>query len=537
MQIQRTLILFTLLLTSIGIAQAAVQITSQPITDGLVGEQYTYQVTTNEPNTAYGVDGPTGMTISTQGEITWNPSSTGTYDVTVQATNQSNTSDNTTQSYTLTIRDPAPGQFQAGPVEIGDDDTERDRSYQATYTVQNTGDQDITSFNATSSNIDTDYEFSATNAPTTIPSGASRDITIDYFVPEEQDSGRERIGSLQLSGTTDGQSISVTRDVFITAKTGLEFEEVEVSVDGDDDTVDDGDEVDEEAEVGDEIEIVVTLENVLEDTDIEDIEVRTTADDLDPADDLEEEIDIDAGDDEDVTFTFTLDPREIDFDDAPFTVELEAEGEDENGATHTANFEFDLDVDQEDEDLRFADDNLNGEVLQCNLNSVEFDFEIINVGSDDLEEAMIEYDSPELDIGEFDRGLEIDEGDAEDIQKRFTFNDRPSDGTYYIDVTLYTERSTNADTDSSTLRLDVPQCGQTEEQEETEEEMVDEDGDGTSIDVDRGDQGSTNGGTTSQPVVIGSGEETSSDEAIYVLGALVAVLIITVGWVFTKVVA
>ena len=281
----------------------------------------------------------------------------------------------------------------------------------------------------------------------------------------------------------------------------------------------------------------MTLENVLEDTDIEDIEVRTTADDLDPADDLEEEIDIDAGDDEDVTFTFTLDPREIDFDDAPFTVELEAEGEDENGATHTANFEFDLDVDQEDEDLRFADDNLNGEVLQCNLNSVEFDFEIINVGSDDLEEAMIEYDSPELDIGEFDRGLEIDEGDAEDIQKRFTFNDRPSDGTYYIDVTLYTERSTNADTDSSTLRLDVPQCGQTEEQEETEEEMVDEDGDGTSIDVDRGDQGSTNGGTTSQPVVIGSGEETSSDEAIYVLGALVAVLIITVGWVFTKVVA
>lgn len=538
---KRTLLLTLVVFFAITSA-AALQITSQPVTTASVNAQYSYQVQTDASTATYQLlQSPSGMSVATNGQITWTPSQTGAYDVTVQATNASNTSDTANQTYQISVAEPTPGQFQANTLDLGDNDAERDQTYQATYTVQNTGGQDINGFNTTPQNVNADYELTATPTLTTVPAGGSTDVSVSYFIPEDADTERTRIGSLRLTGQTTGSQVQLSRDITLAAQNGLNIDEVEVAGD----EVDNGDELDEELEISDDVEIVATVENILDDIDIEDVEMETNSD-FDPADNLNDETDIDAGDDEEFSVEFTIDANDIDIEDAPFEVQLDFEGEDENGAEHTEAFDFEFDLDVDDEDLRILDafgqsEGVQSETLRCGQTSTQYSFDIRNVGEDDLERATVGFDSSALDIDRLLPSFEIDTGDTETIDQRFNFRERPESGTYYIDISVYPDRGDSQTSDVDTLILNVPECD-TGADDEDDADAGDGNGDQTNGDDDSGidigqEPNTGQAGPVGEPVVIGSGqEETISDrDYVYILAGLVAILIITTGWMLGRV--
>jgi len=78
--------------------------TSVPVTAGIVGQLYTYDVNAiGEPAPTYGLAGtpPSGMTIDgSTGVIAWMPTETGTFDVTVEAVNTVGVA---SQSFAVTV--------------------------------------------------------------------------------------------------------------------------------------------------------------------------------------------------------------------------------------------------------------------------------------------------------------------------------------------------------------------------------------------------------------------------------------------------
>ena len=82
-------------------------ITSIPVTNGVVGQAYSYDVeATGSPAPTYTLmAGPTGMTIDTAtGMISWTPTATGTINVEVEAVNSAGTN---SQSFSIEVSDPA----------------------------------------------------------------------------------------------------------------------------------------------------------------------------------------------------------------------------------------------------------------------------------------------------------------------------------------------------------------------------------------------------------------------------------------------
>ncbi|NDK55864.1 T9SS type A sorting domain-containing protein [Pontibacter sp. BT213] len=88
-----------------GTEQVAPTLMSEPVTYGVVGQQYLYQVqATGNPRPAFTlVSPPAGMSINAStGEIKWVPAATGKFPVKVQAKNSAGQAE---QNYTITVKD------------------------------------------------------------------------------------------------------------------------------------------------------------------------------------------------------------------------------------------------------------------------------------------------------------------------------------------------------------------------------------------------------------------------------------------------
>ena len=329
-------------------------------------------------------------------------------------------------------------------IEFGSDSQERETVTSDTFTITNTGDEEITSLTVEAVGIDSDYNFTFETTPlASLSPGDSTTFRARIYIPDDQNAGRESIGTLNIDYNTNSQT---TKTIYLTTESLLEIKEVEIEVNGDDDGVDEGDEVD--VEVEDEIQVIIELENIGDEYKFDDgdINVEIEIDDLDIKEDMDYEEDLDHGDEtgSDIKFEFDIPSDE---DDGSVDVVITVEAEDENGAEHNLVFEFTLNVERPSHLIKIQDlVFLSSSISAGKTATLEIDVE--NVGENDEDEVYIKIENDVLDYAKLIGPFDIDEGD--DLTRSVTMN-IPSDaeaGEYLVKVTTYHRTDDESDIES-----------------------------------------------------------------------------------------
>ena len=254
-----------------------------------------------------------------------------------------------------------------------------------------------------------------------------------------------------------------------TASSMLEITDVEVTVDGDDETASDGDVVDD-AKPGSDLEIKVEVTNRYADRDqeIEDIEIEIIGSGLDEDDDDwepdEEEIDDLRGDDEDdVDFSYTI-PWDV--DDGEHSITITAEGDCPN-ETHNCSdeLEFDLEIEKDKHKLVFQEAELNPDTLECDSYTT-LTVRLYNIGEEDEDDVELTVENRDLEISmqeTFD--LETCPDDDCSITRTFEIehDDSYEQDSYPLEVKVVYDDGDETETER--LNLNVLECEEEEEEE------------------------------------------------------------------------
>ncbi|MFH1769962.1 MAG: hypothetical protein ABH828_00205 [archaeon] len=356
----------------------------------------------------------------------------------------------------------ATAQLTLIDVNLGSDAQNRDETASATLTVTNTGDENITGIVLTT-NANSEYAvaFSANNFDLLV--GASKDVIVSGFVPEDFDAGVTKIGTLTATGTatTTVTTVTGTSDLNMEAENNLVIRDLDISVNGDSESLDDGDDI----AVFPASEIVVTIElkNTHSTINIEDIEVTIYNDDLD-VDESDDISKIKDGDKEILEFKFTIDE---DADEDVYEVEITVEGEDENGALHSETWTIDFDL--EEKGIIITKAEMIPETLVCGADSFSLRLELTNVGDKDEDEAAIEIIANTLGFEKRVSNLVIDEKDEIIRTYEITVPENANPGVHLIEVTAFLDF--DEQTHEKVLYFTVPSgCDDVVEEEETEDE-------------------------------------------------------------------
>ncbi|MFP4524007.1 MAG: hypothetical protein ACLFO2_01645 [Candidatus Woesearchaeota archaeon] len=375
----------------------------------------------------------------------------------------------------ITVQQAPKGTLTFSDLDLGDDDQERGRDIIGTFTIKNEGILEVEDINLTHTAKDK-YELALTPSSTTIPAGGSIETSYTARVPEDQDSGTERIGTITATGTTGSDDLTTTKYINLEVENNLIIDRTTMTVDGQSDRLDDGDTHDEEARPGDEVEIEVKAENTFDyDVEIEDIEVIIEADNDLEWDDEEDVKDLDEGDKETATFTFRV-PEDADEDDYEITITVR--GEDEEGARHGEEWTIELEVEKEAEDLRITDVDATPSYITCGgSRRVALNIDITNAGRKDLDAATLRIKSnSDLDFEEIIRSIEIDEGERTTERTTMNVPEGIPGGEYYIDVEAYTSSRESDLTSVESTNIAVEDC-EPQDQNGTDDEDDDEDED------------------------------------------------------------
>lgn len=400
---------------TITVVNNAPAITSTAVTTAIVNRSYTYDVDATDADSVdtltYSlVTAPSGMTIDgSTGVITWTPSSTGAFSV---AVNVSDGTDSDSQAYTLTVS-PQTATLSLSEVNLGGSSQQRDENDTAILTVTNTGSETVTGINLTSSaNADYQVSFSQTTIAS-LAAGASTQITVEAYVPDDKDSESERIATITARGTSSLGAVTATSDMNMEAENMLLIYDLDVKVNGRSKDVDDGESV--EVFPGAEIEVTIVVKNYYSkstDIQMEDVEVMVFSDDID-VDETDDIRKIRDGNKESITLTFSID---IDEDSGTYDIEVTVEGDDENGAKHTDT--WDIEFDLTEEGIIITSLRLNPESLRCGDDSFDVEFDLTNVEDDDVEDAA--FDLEVKGLGYEKRVTRVEILDEDTITKSYT---------------------------------------------------------------------------------------------------------------------
>ena len=460
MNLKYAFVMLSVLLLVPGLVSAVdFSIQSNPPLTGEVNEQYAYQVEVDNPDNytlVYSVDGPSGMSINSSGYLSWMPTNSGDFDVNITVSNSTNS---TNQFYTLQVS-ATPSQFDVEVLELGSASQSRDEVITSIYQIGNTGSFDIENVDVEVLNVASGYEFDILFPTNTISAKDSIDAQVSLTVPQNQDSGRVRLGQVRFTGESQNTVAPVTRDVYLTTENMLIIESIEVTVGSRRERLTSEGSIRREARFGDEIELVLRIRNDFNNLDIEDIEAELFSLDLDDADGQISTLRRlrPQRSSTDLRFDFVLDVDRIEIEDAPFELEIVLFGLDENNARHGETWILDLDIERQNRDVRFIRSNLNPQTVTCQNTFFSVETEIRNIGSRDLTNAMIQVSIPELNIQEFRRNLDMFTGDT--ARSTFSLN-IPSDtpqGQYFVELYAHPTTSTTSWTDSEVLTLFVGTC-------------------------------------------------------------------------------
>ena len=230
-----------------------------------------------------------------------------------------------------------------------------------------------------------------------------------------------------------------------------------------------------EAKPGSSVEFKITVKNDFaksEDINVEGIEVKAAIEGIDGDDDLEEEsneFDLRPESDKTVTLKFDI---PVNVDDGAFDVLIEADGTDENGNEHGQFYELELEVEKKRHDLRLSGFDLSPKIVNCNGN-INAEYGIINVGTEDEEDAVFEIKNEDLGILIGEKNISVDSGTEDNTYSKslkFKINENAQNGAYQIVASVYADDGKLQDT--KTKEIKVEDCIKLEERAEREVVLI-----------------------------------------------------------------
>lgn len=445
-----------------------VTITSQPVTTATVGQDYNYQVVISNPSNeqvSYGLEQkPTGMMITDTGLVTWTPQTPTTVSVNISVTSET-TGVSVYQAYAITAT-AVPPALSVSDIDLGSSTQERgEYILNEPWVLKNAGSYAIT-INSIENTVSTRYNLTLSPTQLTLQPGEEKTVYVTAYVPSDEDAGSKRIGQVTLMGSaSNGAQIAATKDVNLEVENNLVIDNIEVKVGGKRDTLTSEGTVDENAQFDDEIVVTVEVKNTYaddnDDTEMRDISMELISSDLDAADGLDDTLSrLSAGDSDDgMSVSFTMDPDQVDPNDAPFSIDVRVKGETKDGAQHGETWTIKIDMDTESRDLRIISATLSPSIISCDDNRrIRIDTEIRNLGTKDLDDAMLRFLMEEYDVSAWERDIVIDQGDRDDVTVYLNVPSTVPAGNYYIDVKAYPTSSTSTTTDQDAVLLTISEC-------------------------------------------------------------------------------
>ena len=331
--------------------------------------------------------------------------------------------------------------------EILFEDAERNVAITKTITLTNNGDVNLTGVNLTLNGISSMYVPVLTEAIDTITVGGSVTATLQLTIPDDEDSGEKKIGTLAV--TADGGFSKIT-DVKINPESGLVINQIDINGKSSGDL-----------SVEDVNEITVEVENQY-DEDMKDVVITVEILDVD-GDDLEEEsdeFDLDSNDEQEETIEFDLTDEQV--DEEEYEVVITVEGEDDNGAKHTTKEIKTVNVDRDKHKIVITDAALSPSSLSCGLQLelLSLEVRIKNVGESDEDDVEIVVKNSEMGLDSRRSNIELDDFSGNDNDYRATFqievDKEVKAGTKKLDIQVY--RDGNLE-DTEEITLTIPSCG------------------------------------------------------------------------------
>lgn len=424
----------------------------------------------------------------------------------------------------VTVIESSVGAHMDVPANVNFGELERSlddeiNNYTKTITIKNTGTETLTGI-VFSSNFDADFKVGFENVLDSLAVGASQTVDMNLIIPADQDAGSIADRTVTIV-TSNG--LTKVIPVIIEAENYLSIDDIEVKIthrDGDSETEDgleDDDTVDEDVYAGDEVEITISVENNNNlDIDIDDVKVSIDNSEMDADDD--DKIDISEGDTEDFVFTFDVDNKA---DDGTENLKITVEGRDDENAEHSLDLIIKFNIEELKDFISIESIDFPSTV-SCGDN-VRLEVLLENIGTDDQSKAAVRIEIPQLNIIDWERDLEIKDGDDDLVIFNIEIPDDANPGSYYGEIESFYDRDEDSDDDSFDFRIT---CGTSSSDDDDEED----DNDDIVIIPDSGDQSSGNDGNTPTGSITAVGKDSFFESTGYLvlLTVLVAVLIVVI---------
>ncbi len=203
------------------------------------------------------------------------------------------------------------------------------------------------------------------------------------------------------------------------------------------------------------------------DIDFKDADVEIEVDDSDFDVDEDDSVDPDPEDFDDVTFDFDIDEE---VDDGTYDLIIRTIGQDDNGAWHGDIWEVNLKVERLKHDLQIKNAVMNPEKMDCKGGKLKVDAKIINLGTRDEDDVIIELEIEDLDLSTKKSGIELDENDYTRLSFTLDIPEDTEDGVYVVYLNTYFDGIAPSNTKTFTLAIDA--CEVVEPEEPTEPATV-----------------------------------------------------------------
>jgi len=359
-----------------------------------------------------------------------------------------------------------------------DDFDDRIEELTISFIIRNTGGDTITGLTSdvlpASGFSLTDTNIRVSNLPVSLDAGQSKTVSITGIIPGKLDAVDAKklteksfqVATLVITGSS-ASSGNIEQNIVIEMQreNQLEIDDVDVCINGQCVSVDDGDDV-ENVRPGDRVDFTFNVENKFsdsdkEDLDIEDVQLEWEIDDDDLDEDDDEDLgDLSADDQETESFSFSID------DDVPagtYRVTAMVFGRDENNALHGQEMEFDLEIERDRHDITMRRVSVSPSTLSCvGSGIVTFDVAYVNIGRDDEDDVVISVENDELGIKESIGPVNLDEDDSRQDSIRINLGgDNIKPDTYIFKVKSF--HATSVQSDEAQVAVTVPDCSNTDD--------------------------------------------------------------------------